>query len=256
MAILVRLFEFIRDMPVVSLVFLSLAVFALFLLLVFLLITKKKSSNQNLKIIPEILYKMHQRLTALVGKQIRENPINLETIGNDYLELIELNESKYPELKQITATSDPRTDRQIMGDVLKKLLKDLTDKEDVELLASRISNLMSYKGLGVKDLEDNDDRLKKLKRELEQTRPQMPKELSEAVNSYLKSSSFANSINILLSSLPMEKIESGLPVWAKADIFGYRKLLEDSMNDLLGEVTDIIHKLKSENRSRNAREKE
>jgi hypothetical protein len=71
-------------------------------------------SKSKLWDIPEIILKMHERLTFLVEHMLPMTNTEVETFREDYLELVGFDESHYPELKQITPISDVQADRGVM----------------------------------------------------------------------------------------------------------------------------------------------
>ena len=123
----------IKSLPILEIVIISLVTYVVVLLIirvVWSFLLKPKEGLKNLRKIPEILNQMHKRLTILTEKQIKECPIQPEIIGDDLSELYGFNESEYPELKQITPTSDTKNNRQILETIFTKIVQKLKNNKE------------------------------------------------------------------------------------------------------------------------------
>jgi hypothetical protein len=208
-----------------------------------------KKYIRSLRDIPEIIYKMHKRLTVLVACMPLLTKTEVDSFRDDYLELWGLDESRYPELKQITPTSDVKADREVLRAVLDKLLQTFTEVDDVKLLLIRTGGLMNVRGTGISQMRDKDRQYAGLERRLAKVRPEIPTELNTAIDNYLQFSFGSNSLYRLISSIPYEEITNVLPSKWSGEMGIGKERMDTAMNELLAEVNSVIQKLTHERAS-------
>lgn len=199
--------------------------------------------------IPKTIYKMHERLTYLVKRMPLLTKIEIETLQEDYCELLGLDESHYPELKQITPISDVKAEREVLGAVLDKFISTFIEMEmdDVKLLLIRIGGLMNVKGKGISQIRDHDRQYTRLERRLAKLRPEIPIELNTAVDDYLQFSFGFLSMYRLILAVPYGEITTNvLPSKYSAEMGIWKERMDVAMNELLAEVSSLIEKLRYE----------
>lgn len=203
-------------------------------------------SHKKLQRIPEILNRRHQRLSALVEKQVGENPINPELVGADYIELLGRNDL-IPEFKQLDGVTDNKVAYNILVGIIEKIKS--RNIEDFMSFMVNIGYLMDAKKIGLKKISSNDNEYINLTKQLERLRPKVPKELDEVINNHVQSSFGMNSLFLLLGSIPREdSLMKILPPEFRAAFEGFKTEMDVYMNGLLAEVTSVIQELMRKNK--------
>jgi len=205
-------------------------------------------ANRRLCDIPEIISGMHERLTLLVEQMPPLTKTELETFVDDYLELLGLDESRYPELKQITPMSDIKAKREVIGAVLDRWLSTLTEMEDEDIksLFIKIGGLMNVRGTGISQMRAKDKQYARLKRRLAKVQPEIPPELNAAIDNYLQFSFGSLSLYRLKLAVPYGEIINALPPKYSAEIGVSKERMDTMMNELLAKVRSIIQRLTHE----------
>ncbi len=193
--------------------------------------------------IPRTIYQIHGRLTSLVVRRSKQATIDVKILARDYLELLGMDELNYPELKRITPTSDVKTDREVLGTVLDKLLLKFVEVDDIKSLLIRIGGLMNVKGVGISQIRDADNKYARLNGRLAKLRPEIPTELNAAIDNYLQFSFGYNSLYLLMLSMPCREMTNVLPSKYSAELGVMKQRMDTAMNELLAEVTSIIQEL-------------
>lgn len=241
----VVVWSILSKLPGPIILVIGLAVFAL-ILWIFAIIRGnllKKGKNENLRDIPKIIFKMHERLTSLIECMPLLTKTELETFQEEYFELLGLTESRYPELKQITPTSDIKAEREVLGAVLDKLLSTYTKMEmdDLKSLLIRIGGLMGIAGTGISQIRDCDKQCAQLERRLAKLRPEIPIELNTAIANYLQFSFGFLSLYRLNRNVSYREITNVLPPKWSAEVTIWKEQRMDiAMNELLAEVVSIV----------------
>lgn len=202
--------------------------------------TPAKDRSRSLSNIPKVIHKMHERLTLLVARMPALTKTEIDTFGKDYLELLGLDERRYPELKQITPISDAKADREIMGIVVDRLLSTFTELDVVKSLLIRTGGLMNIKGAGISKVRDNDGQYARLERKLARLRPEIPPELNTAIDNYQQFSFGFISLYRLTSSIPYGEVANIMPANLNGEMGIQKERIETAMNELLAEVTSLI----------------
>lgn len=249
--IISNLIPFIKSMSPVSQIFLDLGIFLLLTSLMMFVWVRIRT--KSLRDIPNILYKMNKRLTALVEKQTRERPIQPEAIGDDYIEIF-VDESMGSELqKELASASNPKIAHDILGkwfdNFVQKASKDIDLENAMSSFLVRLNGLMNSKGIGTLKATNNDSEYIKLAKQLEQLRPQITETLDTAINNYIERLYGWNSLYISLSPLSSIFTDNIMPAKMRAEYGAFRQLMDKDMNGLLAKVTSIVQNLPSENRS-------
>lgn len=244
----VVMWSIVSKLPGPIIFVIGLAVFAL-ILWIFATIKGellKKGKFETLRNIPKIIFKMHERLTTLIKRMPPLTKTELETLREDYLELVSLDESHYPELKQITPISDVKADREVLGAVLDKLLSTFAEMEmdDIKSLFIRIGGLMNIKGTGISQIRDHDRQYARLEKRLTELRPEIPIELNTAIANYLQFSFGYLSVYRLNRNVSDREITNALPPKWGAEVKIWKEQRMDiAMNELLAEAVSVIQKL-------------
>jgi len=209
----------------------------------------KKGGNESLRSIPKILFKMHERLASLIEHSPPLIEAELEAFLEKYFDLLGLTESRYPELKQITPTSDVNTRREVVGAILEKLASEWDEMgmADVKLLMIRLGGVMDIEGAGIKQIRDGDKQYAKLKRQLDELRPEIPTELNTAIANYLQFSfGFLSMYRVNQATSNKESTDVLPPKWGAEVRIWKEQRMDIAMNELLAEVVSIVHKLTRE----------
>lgn len=241
----------VSKLPGPMILAIGLAVFA-WILLIFAITKGKlleKGKKETLRNIPKIIFKMHKRLTSLIECMPPLTKTELETLREDYLELLSFDESHYPELKQITPISDVKADREVLGAVLDKFLSTFAEMEmdDIKSLFIRIGGLMNIKDTGISQIRDHDRQYARLEKRLTELRPEIPIELNTAIANYLQFSFGYLSAYRLNRNVSDREITNALPPKWGAEVKIWKEQRMDiAMNELLAEVVSAIQKLTCE----------
>jgi hypothetical protein len=241
----------IRNLPGPMILVIGLAVFAWILLIREAIKGKllKKDKNETLRSIPRIIFKMHERLTSLIEHSPPLAKAEEEALRNKYLDLMGLTESRYPELKQITPTSAVEANGEVLGAVLDKFVSQIEQMEagDIKLLIIRLGGIMDIEGAGINKIRDRDKQYAKLKRRLDELRPQIPTELNTAIANYLQFSFGFLSMYQMHRAMADKKSTDILPLKWSAEVSIWKEHRMDIiMNELLAEVVSIVQKLTRE----------
>lgn len=226
----------------------GLAAFAL-ILWIFAIIKGKlleKGKDENLRSIPRIIFKMHERLASLIEHSPPLAETELEAFLEQYFDLLGLTESRYPELKQARATSDIKAKREIMGAVLEKFVSEWNEMntDGIKLLIVRLGGVMDIEGAGINQVRDGDKRYAKLKRRLDELRPEIPTELNTAIANYLQFSfGLLSMYQVNRATSDKESIDALPPKWGAEVRIWKEQRMDIAMNELLAEVVSIVRKL-------------
>ena len=241
----------VSKLPRPMILAIGLAVFA-WVLLIFTTIKEKllkKGKNETLRNIPKIIFKMHERLASLIEHSPPLTEAEFETFLEKYLDLLGLTESHYPELKQIKPTSDVKARREVAGAILEKLASEWDEMgmDDVKLLMIRLGGVMDIEGAGIKQIRDGDKQYAKLKRQLDELRPEIPTELNTAIANYLQFSfGFLSMYRVNQATSNKESTDVLPPKWGAEVRIWKEQRMDTAMNELLAEVVSIVHKLTRE----------
>ena len=241
----------ISNLPGPMILVIGLAVFAWILLIREAIKGKllKKDKNKTLRSIPKIIFKMHARLASLIEHSPPLTEAELEAFMEKYFDLLGLTESRYPELKQITPTSDVNARREVVGAILEKLASEWDEMgmADVKLLMIRLGGVMDIEGAGIKQIRDGDKQYAKLKRQLGELRPEIPTELNTAIANYLQFSfGFLSMYRVNQATSNKESTDVLPPKWGAEVRIWKEQRMDTAMNELLAEVVSIVHKLTRE----------